>query len=169
MKERIINFIKLLRDSNIRISIAESIESCKALRLCDVYDREQFKLTLQTTLIKQVDDLPVFNKIFDLYFTEPFDDEVNEEISEQEFQSLIEQLQKEMQNQTFNQMAEDNQNPNSNSMPSDWVDNVEQYDKDKKNKDLLKQGSESDLREFAKQLANSRNFEDWETKDLNGT
>ena len=48
---------------------------------------------------------------------------------------------------------------------------LDKYKADKKEetKDLYKQGSESDLREKAKQLANSRNFEEWESENVENT
>ena len=168
MKERIVNFIRLLRESEVRISIAESIEACKALEICGLTDKQIFKIALQSTLIKRYEDLLIFNKIFNLYFTEPIMQNQLEEISQEEFKELIEQLEKQMKNDGFENLEQDNnQNKNKKPMP-EFAVNAQEFDKEKQNKDLYKQGSESELKQKAQDMANSRKFEDWESEDIDG-
>jgi uncharacterized protein with von Willebrand factor type A (vWA) domain len=172
MKERIVNFIRLLRDSEVRISIAESIEACKALGICDITDRQIFKIALQTTLIKRSEDLPIFNKIFDLYFAEPVENIQEPEISEDEFKSLLEQIKEQMKDDAFDDLEEESQNgskdgkQNNQQMPSEFNSNAQKFDKEQQSKDLFKQGSESELKQKAQDMANSRKFEEWESENI---
>jgi uncharacterized protein with von Willebrand factor type A (vWA) domain len=169
MKSRLVNFIHLLRESNIRISIAETIEACKALSICDIYDKQQFKIALMATLIKQHDDLPTFNKVFDLYFAEPLEKNKDEQISQEEFQQMMEQMMQQMQDDSFNELENEQQNGEGQSnsgQPSEMDNEFQKYDKNKINKDLYKNGSESDIQQMAQQLASSRKYEDWEANDI---
>lgn len=170
MKERIVGFVRLLRDAGIRISIAESIESCKALGILDITDRTQFKIALKTTLVKQQSDLNTFDRIFELYFAEPVDKQQNEEMSSDEFEKMMSDMSQEMQNEEFQELADkQDQAPSQNGPQDQSIDFGKSFDKQEEAKDLYKQGSESDLREKAKQLANSRKFEEWESEDVENT
>lgn len=170
MKNRIVNFINILRESNIRISVSESIESCNALQLCDITNKEHFKIALQSTLIKQDSDLSTFNRIFELYFAEPFEKN-DTKIDEDDFNTLLQQLQEDMQNNEFNELESQIDNSQQNNQfknePTSLNNEFKQYDKNKINKDILTNGTESAINDIAKQIANSRNFEDWESNDLN--
>ncbi|HXF84043.1 MAG TPA: VWA domain-containing protein [Anaerolineales bacterium] len=68
MESRILQLISALRASGVRISLAESAEAFSAVDLMGIQDREQFRLSLRATLIKDVKDLPVFDKLFPLFF-----------------------------------------------------------------------------------------------------
>jgi uncharacterized protein with von Willebrand factor type A (vWA) domain len=68
MESRILQLIAALRASGVRVSLAESAEAFSAVDLMGVQDREQFRLSLRATLIKDVRDLPVFDKLFPLFF-----------------------------------------------------------------------------------------------------
>ncbi|PKN91421.1 MAG: hypothetical protein CVU44_19990 [Chloroflexi bacterium HGW-Chloroflexi-6] len=57
-----------LRASGVRISLAESVESFSAVDLLGIQDRQQFRLSLRATLIKDVRDIPTFEKLFPLFF-----------------------------------------------------------------------------------------------------
>ncbi len=50
------------------MSLAESSEAFSAVDLMGIQDREHFRLSLRSTLIKDVRDLPVFDKLFPLFF-----------------------------------------------------------------------------------------------------
>jgi hypothetical protein len=52
----------------VRVSLAESAEAFSAVDLMGIHDREQFRLSLRTTLIKDARDLPIFDKLFPLFF-----------------------------------------------------------------------------------------------------
>lgn len=68
MESRILQLISALRASGVRISLAESVESFSAVDLMGIQDREQFRLSLRATLIKDACDMPTFEKLFPLFF-----------------------------------------------------------------------------------------------------
>jgi len=68
MESRIIQLISALRSSGVRVSLAESTEAFSAVDLMGVGDREHFRLSLRTTLVKDQRDLPVFDRLFPLFF-----------------------------------------------------------------------------------------------------
>src|ERR1051326_2998428 len=68
MESRILQLIAALRASGVRVSLAESAEAFSAVDLMGIQHREHFRLSLRSTLIKDVRDLPVFAKLFPLFF-----------------------------------------------------------------------------------------------------
>lgn len=68
MESRILQLISALRASGVRVSLAESAEAFSAVDLMGIQDREQFRLSLRATLIKDARDIPVFEKLFPLFF-----------------------------------------------------------------------------------------------------
>ena len=68
MEFRILQLVSALRSSGVRVSLAESAEAFSAVDLMGVDDREHFRLSLRTTLVKNVNDLPTFDKLFPLFF-----------------------------------------------------------------------------------------------------
>lgn len=68
MESRILQLISALRASGVRISLAESAEAFSAVDLMGIQDREQFRLSLRATLIKDARDLPIFEQLFPLFF-----------------------------------------------------------------------------------------------------
>src|SRR5215207_2577441 len=68
MESRILQLIAALRASGVRVSLAESAEAFSAVDLMGIQHRDHFRLSLRTTLIKDARDLPVFDKLFPLFF-----------------------------------------------------------------------------------------------------
>ena len=68
MESRILQLIAALRSSGVRISLAESAEAFSAVDLMGIQDSEEFRLSLRATLVKDVKDLPTFDKLFPLFF-----------------------------------------------------------------------------------------------------
>src|SRR5574339_7511 len=68
MESRILQLIAALRASGVRISLAESAEAFSAVDLMGIQHREHFRLSLRATLIKDIRDLPIFDKLFPLFF-----------------------------------------------------------------------------------------------------
>ena len=68
MESRILQLIAALRASGVRVSLAESAEAFSAVDLMGIQDREHFRLSLRATLIKDLKDLPTFDKLFPLFF-----------------------------------------------------------------------------------------------------
>lgn len=69
MEERIVKFIAALRAAGVRISLAESADAFAAVDNMGVQNREQFRLSLQTTLVKEAEHLPIFEELFPLFFS----------------------------------------------------------------------------------------------------
>jgi uncharacterized protein with von Willebrand factor type A (vWA) domain len=68
MEHRIARFIAGLRASGVRVSIAESEDAWNAITHMGIADREAFKLTLRSTLVKDAVNIPIFEELFPLYF-----------------------------------------------------------------------------------------------------
>ena len=68
MESRILQLIAALRASGVRVSLAESAEAFSAVDLMGIQSREHFRLSLRSTLIKDMRDLPIFDKLFPLFF-----------------------------------------------------------------------------------------------------
>jgi len=68
MEERIIRFISALRTGGVRISLAESADALSAVDELGVRDRDTFRLSLRSTLIKDSASIPVFEELFPLFF-----------------------------------------------------------------------------------------------------
>ena len=64
MEERILEFIGDLRRAEIRISTAEALDALGASAEVGLTDRETFKATLASTLIKEARDEETFDRIF---------------------------------------------------------------------------------------------------------
>ncbi len=69
MQKKVIEFTNLLRQSGIRVSVAESIDAFRALDELSVGDREVFRSALRTTLVKRNEDIAAYDQIFDLYWS----------------------------------------------------------------------------------------------------
>jgi len=68
MDERIVQFITALRAAGVRISLAESADAFQAVEQLGIHDRETFKFSLRTTIVKDNGDIPVFEELFPLFF-----------------------------------------------------------------------------------------------------
>src|SRR5258706_7282193 len=68
MESRILQLIAALRASGVRVSLAESAEAFSAVDIMGIQDREQFRLSLRATLIKDLKGIPIFDKLFPLFF-----------------------------------------------------------------------------------------------------
>src|SRR5512133_2658643 len=78
--ERIIaGFVAALRESGIRVSPGESLDAVQALGLCGMEGRRSSRQLLRLTLVKNVNDIPTFNEVFNRYFSrfKFFDPDVN--------------------------------------------------------------------------------------------
>ena len=68
MEDRIARFVAALRASGVRVSVAESQDAWRAIAALGVKDREGFRFSLRSTLVKDADALPTFDELFPLYF-----------------------------------------------------------------------------------------------------
>jgi uncharacterized protein len=92
----IIEFCRLLRDNGVHTTPSQTLDAVRALTLVDLLDREEFRLALRTTLPGTVDELEVFDQLFDLFWDLALIDS-HEIQSEEEDQGLKAQEQGELQ------------------------------------------------------------------------
>ena len=67
--ERLQDFAGLLRQNGLRISPAEVADAAQAALLVGMEDRAAFRGALRATLVKRGQDAPVFDRLFELFFT----------------------------------------------------------------------------------------------------
>jgi uncharacterized protein with von Willebrand factor type A (vWA) domain len=106
--QRIVEFIAGLRAAGVRISIAESQDAFNAAQCMGIFERNDFRDSLRTTLVKEVKDQPIFDDLFPLYFgtDSPPLLNLNEDLSPEEqkmlqqaLRALLEQLRQMAQQQ----------------------------------------------------------------------
>jgi uncharacterized protein with von Willebrand factor type A (vWA) domain len=68
MEQRMVDFVAGLRAAGLRVSIAESSDAFRAVEQLGVRDRDTFRSALRTTLVKEASDLPMFDRLFSLFF-----------------------------------------------------------------------------------------------------
>lgn len=68
MEERIFRFIAALRAAGVRISLAESEDAFRAIDNMGIKDRQAFRLSLRTTLVKDANNIPTFEELFPIFF-----------------------------------------------------------------------------------------------------
>lgn len=68
MEERIAKFVAALRASGVRVSVSESLDAWRAISYLGSKDRNNFRLSLRSTLVKDAVSLPVFETLFPQYF-----------------------------------------------------------------------------------------------------
>jgi uncharacterized protein with von Willebrand factor type A (vWA) domain len=71
MDQRIAQFIAALRASGVRVSLAESADAFKAIEEMGVKDRDTFRISLRTTLVKEAKDLETLKIIPDVLPIQP--------------------------------------------------------------------------------------------------
>jgi uncharacterized protein with von Willebrand factor type A (vWA) domain len=106
MDDKLIEFTHLLRQNGLKVSVAENMDTFAALGLTGIHDRRILKDTLRATLVKRVVDIPVYDELFDLYFTGLGEiikaagastmDAMD--MSEEEFQRFLDQLEEALKN-----------------------------------------------------------------------
>jgi hypothetical protein len=69
MDEKLVEFSNLLRQNGLRVSLAESMDTCRALDVVGLGEREVVRATLRTTMVKRAVDLATFDQLFDLFFS----------------------------------------------------------------------------------------------------
>jgi hypothetical protein len=71
MTPKLLTFIRLLRASGVRLSVAESLDALDSVSHLGVHDRDQLRLALRTTLVKSQRDFATFDALFERFFTIP--------------------------------------------------------------------------------------------------
>jgi len=107
MEDRILKFISALRASGLRISLAESADAFQVIQKIGITDRELFRYSLKATLVKDSENIPVFDELFPIFFSHidsPPMMKIAEDLSPEEADLLAEVLQK--YNQKLRRMLE---------------------------------------------------------------
>lgn len=68
MEERILEFVRSLRNRGVPVSTAESIDALSAVEAAGMWDPEVFRASLKAALVKTRKDGAVFDELFPLYF-----------------------------------------------------------------------------------------------------
>ncbi len=68
MQERIIQFARGLRAAGVRVSISETIDAMRAVETLGITEKEPFRESMRATLVKDFDDMAIFDQLFPLYF-----------------------------------------------------------------------------------------------------
>jgi uncharacterized protein with von Willebrand factor type A (vWA) domain len=69
VEARLVEFARLLRQHGVRVSPAEVGEAAQAAALVGLSEREAFRAAARATLVKRASDVPLFDRLFDLYFS----------------------------------------------------------------------------------------------------
>ncbi len=64
-------FISILKHNGVSISPSETIDALRGLAYVGMADRETVRAVLGSTLIKDTRDIPVFDELFDIFFSLP--------------------------------------------------------------------------------------------------
>jgi uncharacterized protein with von Willebrand factor type A (vWA) domain len=102
MEEKILEFVQALRKFNIRITPSEEIDCLHSLSHIPLEEKEIFRMTLQTTLIKRAADIPTFQNLFDLHFN--FEDKKNRPSEKNSLMALYNPLEENLLD--YNTLAE---------------------------------------------------------------
>ncbi len=68
MESTLTDFVRVLRNAEIRVSPAETMDAARALELVGYADRERVRLVLAATLAKTIDDKTLFDECFERFF-----------------------------------------------------------------------------------------------------
>ena len=69
MQEKVVEFANLLRENGVRVSLAETLDAFSASQVTGLAERDAFRAALRSTMVKRSTELPVFEELFDIYFS----------------------------------------------------------------------------------------------------
>jgi uncharacterized protein with von Willebrand factor type A (vWA) domain len=69
MEEKLVEFANLLRQNGVRVSLAETLDAITASDVTGLAERDLFRAALRATMIKRATEIPVFEELFDVYFS----------------------------------------------------------------------------------------------------
>jgi len=106
MDDKLVEFAHLLRENGIKVSAAENMDTFAALGVIGIRNRQAVKDTLRATLVKRLVDIPVYDELFDLFFTglgeiikaAGASTMAAMEMTEEEFQRFLEQFEEALKN-----------------------------------------------------------------------
>ncbi|MCC7104628.1 MAG: VWA domain-containing protein [Chloroflexi bacterium] len=68
LTRNVLQFGRLLRANDLLVTPSELFDSLRAMRVVDLHDRTETQLALRTVLTARVEDLPVFDQLFDAFW-----------------------------------------------------------------------------------------------------
>ncbi|MFN2427608.1 MAG: hypothetical protein ABR587_14295, partial [Candidatus Binatia bacterium] len=101
MEDRIVEFAGLLRRSGIRVSTAETLDALRAVGTTGLGQRGTFKIALRAAMVKRSSDVPVYDELFDVFFSGVGDvvratsaaaAQQGQQMSKEEMRDLLEKL-----------------------------------------------------------------------------
>ncbi|HWN57461.1 MAG TPA: hypothetical protein VNO74_05140, partial [Methylomirabilota bacterium] len=69
MQDKLVEFANLLRENGVRVSLAETLDAFSASQITGLAERDAFRAALRSTMVKRSTELPVFEELFDIYFS----------------------------------------------------------------------------------------------------
>jgi uncharacterized protein with von Willebrand factor type A (vWA) domain len=69
VEARVVEFVEVLRQNGLRVSVSETNDAVRALAEVGVGDRDATHAVLASTLCKRASDVPTFDKAFDFFFS----------------------------------------------------------------------------------------------------
>lgn len=69
MEQRVVEFVEVLRQNGLKVSVSETKDAVRALAEVGVFDREATRAVLASTLCKRAGDVATFDKAFDFFFS----------------------------------------------------------------------------------------------------
>ncbi|HTT76228.1 MAG TPA: hypothetical protein VMF50_09665, partial [Candidatus Binataceae bacterium] len=69
MEDKLVEFANLLRQNGVRVSLAETLDAVAASDVTGLAERDSFRSALRATMIKRATELPIFEELFDVYFS----------------------------------------------------------------------------------------------------
>jgi uncharacterized protein with von Willebrand factor type A (vWA) domain len=106
LQKKILEFANLLRQSGLRVSVAEAIDAFQALDELSLDERDVFRDALRASLVKRGDDIATYDQLFDLYWSGFYDnlkhafDQATGGLAEQgiDVEQLLEQIRQMLEN-----------------------------------------------------------------------
>ncbi|GIW42915.1 MAG: hypothetical protein KatS3mg077_0197 [Candidatus Binatia bacterium] len=68
MEQKILAFVELLRKNGVRVSLAEDVDTLRAVAAIGISNASDFREALRATLVKRQIDDSTFDELFELYF-----------------------------------------------------------------------------------------------------
>ncbi|HSR58528.1 MAG TPA: VWA domain-containing protein [Candidatus Binataceae bacterium] len=107
MQEKLVEFANLLRQNGVRVSLAETLDAFGASEVTGLAERDSFRSALRATMVKRAPELPIFEELFDLFFSglgeiiKQASQAVQQALSmsDQEFQEFLDQVEKMLKEQ----------------------------------------------------------------------
>src|SRR3979411_2728665 len=69
MQDKLVEFANLLRENGVRVSLAEPLDAFSASQITGLAERDAFRAALRSTMVRGSTGLPVFEELFDIYFS----------------------------------------------------------------------------------------------------